>query len=94
MLKIVFINHADGGISFVFKTAEDLKKNDVVKVNTRYGEKFGFCVCDSFDVPEDVVEHITSRYGTKKEKLKDVVGVFDSFRYFSSPVEDDSNEPD
>ena len=57
----------------------DLKKDDLVLVRNSRGEVPAVCVCDSFSVPENVLEQLQKMYGGKT--LKWVIGSVEFLRW-------------
>lgn len=56
-----------------------LKKDDLVLVRNSRGEVPAVCVCDSFSVPENVLEQLQKMYGGKT--LKWVIGSVEFLRW-------------
>lgn len=57
-MKIVIVHHLNDAQHYLFGVPEerDLKKDDLVLVRNSRGEVPAICVCDSFSVPENVLE--------------------------------------
>ena len=74
MQKIVIVHHLNDAQHYIFGVPEsrDLKKDDLVMVRNTRGEVPAVCVCDSFSVPDNVLEALQKMYGGKK--LKPVIG--------------------
>lgn len=69
------------GSKYLFGVPEerDLKKDDLVLVRNSRGEVPAVCVCDSFSVPENVLEQLQKMYGGKT--LKWVIGSVEFLRW-------------
>lgn len=68
-------------LAYLFGVPEerDLKKDDLVLVRNSRGEVPAVCVCDSFSVPENVLEQLQKMYGGKT--LKWVIGSVEFLRW-------------
>ena len=64
-MKIVIVHHLNDAQHYLFGVPEerDLKKDDLVLVRNSRGEVPAVCVCDSFSVPENVLEQLQKMYG-------------------------------
>lgn len=87
-MKIVPVSHVHGG-RYIFETPVDLKKDDVVKCNTRRGESFGVCLSDSFSVDGNVLDFILESFGTRVEEMKSITGVYVYSEFNKEIVEDE-----
>lgn len=69
-MKIVIVHHLNDAQHYLFGVPEerDLKKDDLVLVRNNRGEVPAVCVCDSFSVPENVLEQLQKMYGGKTLK--------------------------
>lgn len=67
------IRHFSSTGYYVFETAKDIKFGDVVTVNTRYGERKGIAMCDSFDIGDEV-DNFAKLWGASLP-LKTVVSI-------------------
>lgn len=73
-MKIVIVQHLSDEHHYLFGVPEDreLKKDEFVLVRNSRGEVPAICVCDSFSVPDNVLEALQKKYGGKN--LKFVIG--------------------
>ena len=81
-MKIVIVHHLNDAQHYLFGVPEerDLKKDDLVLVRNSRGEVPAVCVCDSFSVPENVLEQLQKMlYGGKT--LKWVIGSVEFLRW-------------
>ena len=80
-MKIVIVHHLNDAQHYLFGVPEerDLKKDDLVLVRNNRGEVPAVCVCDSFSVPENVLEQLQKMYGGKT--LKWVIGSVEFLRW-------------
>lgn len=80
-MKIVIVHHLNDAQYYLFGVPEerDLKKDDLVLVRNSRGEVPAVCVCDSFSVPENVLEQLQKMYGGKT--LKWVIGSVEFLRW-------------
>lgn len=79
--NIVIITHnKNDRYLFTVPSGVQLKKGDLVKVNTRKGETYGECVCDSFSVAENVTVALAAIMGGKVP-LKPVIGIYSVFEF-------------
>ena len=81
MQKIVIVHHLNDAQHYLFGVPEgrDLKKDNLVLVRNSRGEVPAVCVCDSFSVPENVLEQLQKMYGGKT--LKPVIGSVEFLRW-------------
>lgn len=79
--EIVIVHHLNDAQHYLFGVPEerDLKKDDLVLVRNSRGEVPAVCVCDSFSVPENVLEQLQKMYGGKT--LKWVIGSVEFLRW-------------
>ena len=75
-MKIVPVQHRNGGYTYVFSTPEDLHDGDIVLCQTKKGTDLGVCKSDSFEAEGKVLEYILSQSGTSVENMKPVLGVY------------------
>ena len=63
-MKIVIVHHLNDAQHYLFGVPEerDLKKDDLVLIRNSRGEVPAVCVCDSFSVPENVLEQLQKMY--------------------------------
>lgn len=77
-MKIVIVKHENCGQKFLFKVpeSESVRAGDLVLVNTRRGEVFATCMCDSFYIDENtkVYKTILTSFGIN-EVTASVIGV-------------------
>lgn len=77
-MKIVIVKHENCEQKFLFEVPESKSvcAGDLVLVNTRYGETYATCLCDSFYIDESKKEHqnILAAFGTTKVTAS-VIGI-------------------
>ena len=78
-MKIVIVHHLNDAQHYLFGVPEerDLKKDDLVLVRNSRGEVPAVCVCDSFSVPENVLEQLQKMYGGKTLKYEIITDGYD-----------------
>lgn len=76
-MNVVILKHTDCGRQFVFEVpaTRKLKKGDRVIAMSKKGLADGVCVCDSFEVSENVVEAMRDAFGCKLP-LSSIVGKY------------------
>lgn len=86
MHKIVAVKHLESDKHYIFNVPSqiELKKGDVVRVNTRYGDKIATCVTSSQEVNDDVLKMIMQ----DKRVLSSVTGIYKLTEF----TEDTANE--
>lgn len=74
--KIVVVKHFGDNGHYLFSVPEhkSLKQGDTVMVKNKRGDTTVVCVCDSFEVKENVLKALAARYGATLP-LSPVIGV-------------------
>lgn len=88
-MKIVLVKHNKDSRTFLFEVPKsvDLKENELVLAETRFGEESGVCICDSFELDESPLNALGYLCGAKFP-LKPVLGKIHVER-FEDVIEDD-----
>ena len=85
-MNFVIVKQTGGKYLFEVPEQVTISAGEGLVLDTYKGHQTGVALCDSFHAFGETAEMIMDAWGTKKERMKPVLG-FVSFRYFKEDAE-------